>query len=120
PSTVPGVYSDGVVRDVPVTWDDIADEDLEEPGILTLAGTAGDREIGVDVEVTRGELQVDLANTTGDVGGGASGLLYGLYGDDMPTSNLVGGMNVGSVAAEAPDGAQHPGSDAIVGHATRL
>lgn len=113
PSTVPGVYSDGVVRDVPVTWDDIADEDLEEPGILTLAGTAGDREIGVDVEVTRGELQVDLANATGDVEGGASGLLYGLYGEDMPTSNLVEGMNVSSVATKAQDGAQHPGSDAL-------
>ncbi|MEH0532321.1 hypothetical protein QBA75_37060 [Streptomyces stelliscabiei] len=37
-------------------------------------------------------LTVDLGNTTGAFRGGASGALYGLYGPDVPTNNLIEGM----------------------------
>lgn len=60
-----------------------------------------------------GALRVDLGSDTGEFQGGASGLLYGLYADGMPTDNLVEGMGVRSVATKAQDGAQHPGSDAL-------
>ncbi|GAB3715931.1 cellulosome protein [Nocardiopsis oceani] len=58
-------------------------------------------------------LTVDLAAGTGDFHGGASGLLYGLYGPGLPTDNLIEGMNVRTVATKGQDGAQHPGSDAL-------
>lgn len=113
PDTLPGVFTDGIVRDIAVDWDDIDDEQLAQPGELAVHGTAGDDEVRADVLVRRGELRVDLSRSTGEVKGGASGLLYGLYGDGMPTSNLVEGMNVRTVATKAQDGAQHPGSDAL-------
>ena len=57
------------------------------------------------------QLTIDLAEPTGDFHGGASGLLYGLYGPGLPSDNLIEGMNVRTVAARAGRG-QHPGSDA--------
>src|SRR5699024_12150071 len=40
------------------------------------------------------QLTIDLAEPTGDFHGGASGLLYGLYGPGLPSDNLIEGMNV--------------------------
>lgn len=59
------------------------------------------------------QLTIDLSTRTGDFHGGASGLLYGLYGPGLPTDNLIEGMNVRTVATKGQDGAQHPGSDAL-------
>src|SRR5690625_1863090 len=59
------------------------------------------------------QLTIDLAEPTGDFHGGASGLLYGLYGPGLPSDNLIEGMNVRTVATKGQDGAQHPGSDAL-------
>ncbi|GAA2137800.1 hypothetical protein GCM10009802_47040 [Streptomyces synnematoformans] len=60
-----------------------------------------------------GELTVDLATDTGPFHGGAAGTLYGLYGQDVPTNNLIEGMNLRTVSTKAQDGPQHPGADAL-------
>ncbi|MGP3975019.1 cellulosome protein [Streptomyces sp. 8N114] len=60
-----------------------------------------------------GELTVDLGKQTGPFHGGASGSLYGLYGQDVPTNNLIEGMNLRTVSTKAQDGPQHPGADAL-------
>ncbi|MET8948827.1 cellulosome protein [Streptomyces sp. NPDC004542] len=58
-------------------------------------------------------LTVDLGTDTGPVHGGASGTLYGLYGDGVPSRNVVEGMYVRTVSTKAQDGTQHPGADAL-------
>lgn len=113
PAVVRGVYSDDVERDVPITWEDVPASSYAQSGVFTVAGVAADIDVTVEVTVTRGEVRIDMAENTGDVYGGASGVLYGLYGDGMPTSNLVEGMDVRTVATKAQDGGQHPGSDAL-------
>jgi hypothetical protein len=56
---------------------------------------------------------VDLGTETGPFHGGASGTLYGLYGDGVPGRNLVEGMYLRTVTTKAQDGIQHPGADAL-------
>jgi hypothetical protein len=58
-------------------------------------------------------LTIDLGTETGAFHGGASGTLYGLYGDGVPSRNLVEGMYVRTVSTKAQDGTQHPGADAL-------
>jgi hypothetical protein len=58
-------------------------------------------------------LTVDLGTETGPFHGGASGTLYGLYGDGVPTRAVVEGMYVRTVTTKAQDGVQHPGADAL-------
>ncbi|MBP5934520.1 RICIN domain-containing protein [Streptomyces scabiei] len=58
-------------------------------------------------------LTVDLGTSTGAFHGGASGVLYGLYGPDVPTGNLIEGMGVRTTNTKYQDGQQHPGSDAL-------
>ena len=58
-------------------------------------------------------LTVDLDADTGPFHGGASGTLYGLYGDGVPSRAVVEGMYVRTVATKAQDGIQHPGADAL-------
>ncbi|MEH0420629.1 RICIN domain-containing protein [Streptomyces sp. B21-083] len=58
-------------------------------------------------------LAVDLGTTTGAFRGGASGALYGLYGQDVPTNNLIEGMGLKTTNTKYQDGQQHPGSDAL-------
>ncbi|MGQ4365316.1 RICIN domain-containing protein [Streptomyces sp. SAS_272] len=58
-------------------------------------------------------LTVDLGTTTGAFRGGASGALYGLYGPDVPTNNLIEGMGLQTTNTKYQDGQQHPGSDAL-------
>ncbi|RUR03107.1 LamG-like jellyroll fold domain-containing protein [Labedella endophytica] len=113
PEVVRGAYSDGVERDVPITWDEVPADSYAQSGVFTVAGRAADVDVTAEVTVNRGEVRIDMAENTGDVYGGASGVLYGLYGDGMPTSNLVEGMDVRTVATKAQDGGQHPGSDAL-------
>ncbi|MER6206408.1 cellulosome protein [Streptomyces sp. NPDC001642] len=60
-----------------------------------------------------GTLTIDLGTDTGPFHGGASGTLYGLYGDGVPTRTAVEGMYVRTVATKAQDGLQHPGADAL-------
>ncbi|KOU63260.1 cellulosome protein [Streptomyces sp. MMG1533] len=58
-------------------------------------------------------LTVDLGTETGPFHGGASGTLYGLYGDGVPSRTLIEGMYVRTVTTKAQDGIQHPGGDAL-------
>lgn len=77
-----------------------------------LIGGAG-RGTAAAPESPASTLTVDLAATTGAFRGGASGALYGLYDDGVPSDNLISGMGLQTVGAKAQDGQQHPGSDAL-------
>lgn len=59
------------------------------------------------------KLTIDLGTETGPFHGGASGTLYGLYGDGVPSRVVVEGMYPRTVTTKAQDGIQHPGGDAL-------
>ncbi|MET7730130.1 cellulosome protein [Streptomyces sp. NPDC005402] len=61
----------------------------------------------------REKLTIDLGTETGPFHGGASGTLYGLYGDGVPSRVVVEGMYPRTVTTKAQDGTQHPGGDAL-------
>lgn len=114
PAAVRSAFSDGYDRDVPITWDDVPSEKYDRPGTFTVAGTAAGRAMQATVTVVReGQLTVDLGSDTGAFHGGASGTLYGVYGPDVPTNNLMEGMGLRTVSTKAQDGPQHPGADAL-------
>ncbi|GAB2969907.1 Ig-like domain-containing protein [Streptomyces pseudoechinosporeus] len=114
PAAVRSTYSDGYDRDTPITWDDIPADKYAQPGTFTVAGKAAGRDVKATVTVVReGQLTVDLGSDTGKFHGGASGTLYGVYGPDVPTNNLIEGMGLRTVSTKAQDGPQHPGADAL-------
>ncbi|MEU0897852.1 LamG-like jellyroll fold domain-containing protein [Streptomyces massasporeus] len=114
PGAVRASFSDGYDRDTPVTWDAVPAEKYAAPGTFTVAGTAAGRAVEATVTVVReGQLTVDLGSDTGAFHGGASGTLYGVYGPDVPTNNLMEGMGLRTVSTKAQDGPQHPGADAL-------
>ncbi|MFJ7334200.1 LamG-like jellyroll fold domain-containing protein [Streptomyces sp. NPDC101116] len=114
PAAVRASFSDAYDRDTPVTWDAVSSEKYASPGTFTVAGTAAGRAVKATVTVVReGELTVDLGSDTGAFHGGASGTLYGVYGPDVPTNNLIEGMGLRTVSTKAQDGPQHPGADAL-------
>ncbi|MGW0735178.1 LamG-like jellyroll fold domain-containing protein [Streptomyces sp. NPDC002851] len=114
PATVRATYSDGYDRNVAADWEAVDPDAYAKPGSFSVAGKAGGRDVTAKVTVVReGELAVDLGKDTGAFHGGASGTLYGLYGPDVPTNNLIKGMNLRTVATKAQDGPQHPGADAL-------
>jgi hypothetical protein len=106
-------FTDGYDRDVPVTWDAVDPAQYGSTGTFTVAGDAGGTPVTTTVTVHRGELKVDLGTDTGEFMGGASGTLYGLYGDGLPSDNLIEGMGIRTVSTKAQDGPQHPGADAL-------
>jgi hypothetical protein len=114
PSAVRSSFSDGYDRDTPITWDAVPPEKYARPGTFTVAGTAAGHAVRATVTVVReGQLTVDLGSDTGAFHGGASGTLYGVYGPDVPTNNLMEGMGLRTVSTKAQDGPQHPGADAL-------
>ncbi|MBO1332689.1 LamG-like jellyroll fold domain-containing protein [Streptomyces sp. VRA16 Mangrove soil] len=114
PQAVRATFSDGYDRDTPVVWDAVPDEKYATPGTFEVAGTAAGRAVEATVTVVReGALTVDLGSETGAFHGGASGTLYGVYGPDVPTNNLLEGMGLRTVSTKAQDGPQHPGADAL-------
>ncbi|WP_105968148.1 LamG-like jellyroll fold domain-containing protein [Streptomyces geranii] len=114
PAAVRSTFSDGYDRDTPITWDAVPADEYAEPGTFTVAGNAAGREVKATVTVVReGQLTVDLGSDTGTFHGGASGTLYGVYGPDVPTNNLIEGMGLRTVSTKAQDGPQHPGADAL-------
>ncbi|MFI6014720.1 LamG-like jellyroll fold domain-containing protein [Streptomyces sp. NPDC051243] len=114
PAAVRSSFSDGYDRDMPATWDAVPPEKYAQPGTFTVAGTAAGRAVKATVTVLReGQLTVDLGSDTGAFHGGASGTLYGVYGPDVPTNNLIEGMGLRTVSTKAQDGPQHPGADAL-------
>ncbi|TIC79108.1 CBM35 domain-containing protein [Nocardioides sp. GY 10127] len=58
-------------------------------------------------------VQVDLGTVTGDFRGGASGGLYALGDDGVPSQALVDGARLTNVSQKAPGGQQHPNGDAL-------
>lgn len=114
PAAVRATFTDGYDRQIPVTWSDVDPDDYAAPGTFTVTGTAAGSPVRATVTVVReGQLIVDLAQNTGDFHGGAAGTLYGLYGQGVPTNNLIEGMNLRTVSTKAQDGPQHPGADAL-------
>ncbi|MGC5562944.1 LamG-like jellyroll fold domain-containing protein [Streptomyces sp. FR-108] len=114
PASVRSSYSDGYDRDTPIAWDAVPAEEYARPGTFTVAGTAAGRAVRATVTVVReGQLTADLGSDTGPFHGGASGSLYGVYGPDVPTNNLIEGMGLRTVSTKAQDGPQHPGADAL-------
>ena len=76
-----------------------------------LTGPAGPP--GAATTTSPGSLVVDLGSSTGPFGGGASGSLYGLYDQGVPSGNLIQGVGLRTTDTKAQDGQQHPGSDAL-------
>jgi hypothetical protein len=114
PASVRASFSDGYDRDVPITWDSIDASQYAEPGAFTAQGTAAGRTVTAAVTVRyENQVDIDLSTGTGDFMGGASGTLYGVYGQDIPSNNLIDGINLRTVATKAQDGPQHPGADAL-------
>ncbi|MET7696810.1 LamG-like jellyroll fold domain-containing protein [Streptomyces sp. NPDC005485] len=114
PAAVRSTFSDGYDRDTPIAWDAVPSDKYARPGTFTVAGTAAGRAVKATVTVVReGRLDVDLGSDTGKFHGGASGTLYGVYGPDVPTNNLIEGMGLRTVSTKAQDGPQHPGADAL-------
>ncbi|HEY3559439.1 MAG TPA: hypothetical protein VGL05_18340 [Kribbella sp.] len=58
-------------------------------------------------------LAVDFSQTTGDFRGGASGTLYGLGDDGVPSQPVLNGAHVTNTSQKPPDGAQHPNGDVL-------
>lgn len=58
-------------------------------------------------------LRVDLGTSTGEFRGGASGMLYGLGDDGMPTDAIIAGAGPTNVTQKAPHGEQHPNGDPL-------
>ncbi len=53
-------------------------------------------------------VRFDAENLTGDVTNGASGYLYGIAEDGVPSHNMVESLDVSSVSAKTQGGLQHP------------
>jgi hypothetical protein len=115
PSAAPADFSDGIGRNVGIDWDDIPADAYDAPGTFTVSGTVIGHDLTVQatVEVVENAINVDLGSPTGDFLGGASGTLYGLYDEGLPSANLIDGIDLASVATKAQDGPQHPGADAL-------
>jgi hypothetical protein len=62
---------------------------------------------------TPNDVVVNLGSSTGQFDGGASGSLYGIYDQGVPSNNLIQGMGLQTTDTKAQDGQQHPGSDAL-------
>ncbi|MBE1876327.1 hypothetical protein [Myceligenerans pegani] len=58
-------------------------------------------------------LAVDLATSTGPFRGGASGMLYGLGDDGVPTDAIIAGARPTNITQKAPHGEQHPNGDPL-------
>ncbi|MEA9984115.1 alpha-galactosidase [Subtercola sp. RTI3] len=85
-------------------------------GILTLfADVEGvsARTLRVSREPRTENVVVDLASDTGEVHGGATGMLYGLADVGVPSAALIAGVRPRTMAQKAPGGKQHPNGDAV-------
>lgn len=85
-------------------------------GVLTVEAV-GDEPAARTLRLTRGtptqRASVDLAERTGAVHGGATGMLYGLVEPGVPGQALLAGVRPRTVAQKSPGGLQHPGGDAL-------
>ncbi|HEX8496364.1 MAG TPA: glycoside hydrolase family 36 protein, partial [Actinomycetales bacterium] len=91
------------------TWD-------ADRGVLTVTATDAPmaaRTLRVSRDRPEQRVRVDAGATTGDVRGGATGMLYGLSEPGVPARELVAGVRPRTMAQKAPGGLQHPGGDAV-------
>ncbi|WP_159431894.1 carbohydrate-binding protein [Bifidobacterium lemurum] len=66
------------------------------------------------VAASANSVTVDLNATTGEITHGATGFLYGLADDGVPSDTLLNGLtSLHTTVGRAPGGAQHPNGDAI-------
>ncbi|MHA6511015.1 hypothetical protein [Tessaracoccus sp. Z1128] len=63
--------------------------------------------------MTTDRLVVDFSSPVGPFRGGASGTLYGLGDDGVPTAALLNGAHLTNTSQKAPFGTQHPSGDAL-------
>ncbi|QSB14226.1 hypothetical protein JQS43_22360 [Natronosporangium hydrolyticum] len=92
---------------------------LTAPAIATVAAlTAGAVVAAAPVaqgqEPAPQQLVVDLGERTGAFHGAASGVLYGLSEDGVPSDNTLEPLRMTTVNQKPPAGAQHPNGDALV------
>jgi hypothetical protein len=66
---------------------------------------------GVFFATYTAKLEFDFSEKTGNVTSGASGYLYGLAQDGVPSDEMVESVDVSSVAQKVIDGLQHPIGD---------
>ncbi|MEU4422279.1 CBM35 domain-containing protein [Actinoplanes sp. NPDC024001] len=59
------------------------------------------------------QFTVDLATSTGALRYGATGFLYGLGDEGIPTETMLAALKPQVTAQKAPDGLQHPNGDAL-------
>src|SRR5690625_663737 len=116
PKTVRALYSDESVRAANVEWESFDPDISQSTGVFEIIGTVP----GVSDSVTAvisvsypNSISADFSQRTGEFHGGASGSLYGVYGEDLPSSNLIEAINLRTVATKAQDGPQHPGADGL-------
>ncbi|WP_211267194.1 LamG-like jellyroll fold domain-containing protein [Nonomuraea candida] len=113
PKTATAQFTDGIRRGVSVTWQSVDPARYAKPGRFTVKGTALGTPVQATVTVIGNDLAIDLGSQTGAFHGGASGTLYGVYADGLPSRNLLEGINLRTVSTKAQDGPQHPGADAL-------
>ena len=75
--------------------------------LVTVAGAA----FGIYFVTYTPSLTFDFSNKTGDVTSGASGYLYGLAENGVPSSAMVESVDVSSVSQKVMGGLQHPIGD---------
>lgn len=64
--------------------------------------------MGISAGMLMPTVRFDAGNLTGEVTNGASGYLYGIAEDGVPSHNMVESLDVSSVSAKTQGGLQHP------------
>lgn len=82
-------------------------------GLLTAGPASATAPAASTADTSSDTLSVDLAHLTGDFRGGASGTLYGLGDDGVPSQPVLDGAHITNTSQKPPQGAQHPNGDAL-------
>jgi hypothetical protein len=90
------------------SWDAVA-------AVLTVTATdrVAARTLRISTQPVVEQVTVDASVTTGAVHGGATGMLYGLADEGVPSAALIAGVRPRTMAQKAPHGKQHPNGDAL-------
>ncbi len=64
--------------------------------------------MGISAGMLMPTVRFDAENLTGEVTNGASGYLYGIAEDGVPSHNMVESLDISSVSAKTQGGLQHP------------
>ncbi|MEO7016325.1 MAG: hypothetical protein ABI130_07685, partial [Leifsonia sp.] len=86
---------------------------LSTATVAALCVTLGGFSAAPAAAATADALSVDLSQTTGDFRGGASGTLYGLGDNGVPSQSVLDGAHITNTSQKPPQGAQHPNGDAL-------